>query len=77
MLVLSDTPHSEARDSNTPSTSTPAPEIQLEQPLSQALSGEMLDAELPWCSVDREFRGYAEADWWSTRNAGEYALSFG
>jgi hypothetical protein len=77
MLLLSDTPHTEVLDSCAPSTQAPTAAFELAEPISQALSGEMLDAELPWCTFDQEFRGYAEADWWSTRNTGEYALSFG
>jgi hypothetical protein len=75
MLLLSDTPQADVLDSH--ALSAQAPAIELEQPISQELSGEMLDVELPWCSFEQEFRGYAEADWFSTRNTGEYALSFG
>jgi hypothetical protein len=75
MLLFPDTPDADVLDSHGLSTQAPAPAIELEQPISQERSGEML--ELPWCSFDQEFRGYAEADWWSTRNTAEYALSFG
>jgi len=81
MLLLPDTPHTEAVATDTLCAQAPAPAIELEQPISQELCGEMLDVELPWCSFDRGFRGYAESSsessWWSTSGATEMAPSFG
>ena len=84
MLLLSDTPHTEAVATDTLRAQVPAAAaIELEQPISQQLRGDMLDVELPWCSFDREFRGYAESYccaesyWWATSGATEMAPSFG
>jgi hypothetical protein len=69
--------HTDTRDADLRSQDTAAATLELDQqPVSDALCGEMLDVELPWCSFEQEFRGYAQADWWSTPSAGELALSF-
>lgn len=49
--------------------------LELDQPVPQGLSGEMLDVELPWFSCEEGFRGYEETGWWSWSNTPEMALN--